>query len=249
MTSSWRRSDYLVIIPTYNESENIESLVHEILAQEASPDILVVDDNSPDGTGEVADRLSRELGGKLRVIHRPAKLGIGSAHLRGFQHALESGYCYIISMDADFSHHPRYIAGMAEKAGCFDVIIGSRYIPGGSTRNWGLFRRLNSRAANFLAKRVLRLEANDCTAGFRLYRAEALRSINFSEVYSEGYSFLMELLYRLSLKGVTVAEIPIVFENRRAGASKISRNEIFKAVKFLIRYWLKPLRRDFSRRA
>jgi len=230
-------SDLLVIIPTYNEKENIQRLIDLLLKIESSPDILVVDDNSPDGTGDVAEKLALKNKSRINIIHREKKLGLGTAYTAGFKFGLKQGYPYILTMDADLSHNPVCIQDMMGKIKESDIVIGSRYVPGGGTRNWGLLRQINSRTANFLAKKMLRFECNDCTAGFRLYKRKVLESIDFDQILSEGYSFLVELLYKCKSQGFLISEIPIIFINRKAGKSKISRKEIFKAIVTLIKYW------------
>lgn len=235
-----KRSNLLIVIPTYNEKENIKGLIHLLLEIESKPDILVVDDNSPDGTGEILDKLSLKYPGRVSAIHRRKKLGIGSAYIQGFKYALEQGHDYILTMDADFSHHPKYIQNMMERSKNCHIVIGSRYIKGGGIKNWGLFRQINSKTANFLAKTMLGMKCNDCTAGFRLYKKEVLLPSILDKIYSNGYSFLIEILYKCQLNGFQISEIPIIFENRRAGASKISKNEIIKAIKTLLRYWIRP---------
>ncbi len=235
-----KSNSLLIVIPTYNEKENIEILISRLLKIESKPDILVVDDNSPDGTGEILDKLSLMHQGRILVIHREKKMGIGSAHIKGFRFAIKHGYHYVLTMDADFSHHPKYIQKMMDESKNFHLVIGSRYIEGGGTKNWGWFRRVNSRTANLLAKKMLHIKCNDCTGGFRLYRREVLMSINLDNIYSSGYSFLIEILYKCQRSGYHISEIPIVFEDRRMGPSKISKNEIFLAIKTLLRYWIKP---------
>lgn len=236
-----RKSRLLIIIPTYNEKENIENLTHLLLKIETNPDILVVDDNSPDGTGKILDRLILKHRERVYAIHRKAKLGIGTAHIQGFKFALKRDYSFILTMDADFSHHPKYIQKMMDSSRNSQLVIGSRYIKGGGTKNWGLMRQINSRVANFLAKNMLHMNSNDSTAGFRLYKREVLSSINFDKIYSNGYSFLIEVLYKCQLKGFAISEIPIIFEDRKKGASKISKNEILKASKTLLKYWITSL--------
>jgi dolichol-phosphate mannosyltransferase len=235
------KSELLIVIPTYNERENIENLIHLLLEIESKPDTLVVDDNSPDGTGKILDRLSLEYPGRIYVIHRRAKLGIGSAYIIGFKYALKHDYEYILTMDADFSHHPKYIQRMLDESIKSQIVIGSRYIKGGGTKNWSIYRQLNSKIANLLAKNMLHLNCMDCTAGFRLYKREVLQNLNLDEIYSNGYSFLIEFLYKCQLNRVQISEIPITFEDRKEGASKISKYEIFNAVKTLLKYWLSPL--------
>lgn len=219
----------LVIIPTYNEAENIERLVGEILAQPGAFHVLVVDDNSPDGTGRLADALAAR-DPRVRVYHRAAKLGLGTAYIAGFHDALAQGYPLVITMDADFSHNPRYLPQLVALAQQADLAIGSRYVRGGGATGCSLPRVLLSKGANALARTVLGLKAHDCTAGFRCYRAEVLRAVGIDAIFSNGYSFLVEMLTRCQRLGFTSAELPILFENRRLGASKISRAEIWKSI-------------------
>ena len=220
---------HTVIIPTYNERENIELLVEGILGLDLGSQVIVVDDNSPDGTGQLADDLAAQHSG-VQVLHRPAKLGLGTAHIAGMKAAIATGVAYIVTMDADFSHHPRYLPDLLAALRDYDVVIGSRYVAGGGTLYCTAPRKALSRGANLFAGTMLSLQAGDATAGFRGYRREVLESIALDEILSEGYSFLMELLYRCQQQGWCVGEVPIVFENRQRGASKISRTEIFKAL-------------------
>jgi dolichol-phosphate mannosyltransferase len=223
-----------VIIPTYNESDNIETLAKEILALGVVNEIIIVDDNSPDGTGKIADELAKVYPG-IKVIHRPAKLGLGTAYITGFKEALAAGADCILTMDADFSHHPRYVPAMLRRSRDAQLVIGSRYVDGGGTRNWGLQRQILSRGANTFARLVLGLKAHDCTGGFRCYHREVLESMKLDEIFSNGYSFLIEMLYKCQQKGWGIDEVPIIFEDRRRGASKISRYEIFKALYTVLR--------------
>ncbi len=218
-----------VIVPTYNERDNIAELVRAIRLLPHPPAVFIIDDNSPDGTGEIADRLAGELP-DVYVHHRPAKLGLGTAHVAGFKMALTLGFNLVLTMDADFSHHPQYIPDLLEASRRFDVVIGSRYVGGGGTRSWGLGRRVLSRTANMVARTTLGLDAHDCTAGFRCYHRRVLESIHFEGILSDGYSFLVELLYQVQRQGFRIGEVPILFEDRRQGRSKISRAEILKAV-------------------
>jgi len=224
----------LVIVPTYNEADNIERLVGLILQQEAPLHVVVVDDHSPDGTGEIVDRLAAN-DARVSVIHRTSKLGLGTAYISGFKQALERGYGYAITMDADFSHNPRYLPGLLALMSDCDLAIGSRYVPGGGTEGWPLSRRILSRGANAFARAMLRLQAHDCTAGYRCYRREVLQNIGLDTIFSSGYSFLVEMLTRCERRGYRVAELPIIFRDREAGASKISRNEILRSVYTIIR--------------
>ena len=230
-----------IIIPTYNERENIALLVRGILEQDLGASVIIVDDNSPDGTGELADGLA-EQHSEIRVIHRAGKLGLGTAHIAGMHAALGSGAGRILTMDADFSHHPRYLPAMFSALEHYDLVIGSRYVPGGGTLYCTAPRKALSRGANLAAHIALRLQAGDATAGFRGYRREVLESIELDDIVSDGYSYLIELLYRCQAKGWRIGEVPIVFENRQRGASKISRTEIFKALQTVARLGLERAR-------
>lgn len=224
----------IVIIPTYNEAENLPLLVGDILALPVAIDMVVVDDNSPDGTGRIADELAAQHPA-VHVVHRAGKLGLGTAYVAGFKYALGRDYDRIMSMDCDFSHHPRYIPAILEKSEQFDLVIGSRYVRGGGTQDCTLPRKMLSWGANAFAKTMLGLKAMDCTAGFRCYRREVLESIDLDVIFSNGYSFLIEMLFKVTRKGWQVAEVPIVFENRTRGKSKVSRNEIIKALYTVVR--------------
>lgn len=224
----------IVVIPTYNEAENIAPLVENLLALDVDLDIVIVDDNSPDGTGDVADKLT-EQDSRVQVIHRTGKLGLGTAYTTGFTLALDQGYDRVITMDADFSHNPRYIPTLIRLTEANDLSIGSRYVPGGGVRLWGLHRRALSRGANWLARTMLGLKTHDCTAGFRCYRADVLRTVEPASILADGYSYLIEMLWRVQNAGFQVAETPIVFTDRRQGSSKISKNEIFRAASTVMR--------------
>jgi dolichol-phosphate mannosyltransferase len=225
-----------VIVPTYNENENIKALVTQLLALPTDIFVMVVDDNSPDGTGDIADRLAEENPGRIEVIHRAGKLGLGTAYIAGFKRALAGRADLICTMDADFSHNPRYIPDMVEKLGQgYDLVIGSRYVRGGGTSGCTFDRKLLSWGANAFARAVLGLRAHDTTAGFRCYRREVLESVQLDEIKASGYSFLIEMLHRVRRRGWQVGEVPIIFENRRLGTSKISRNEIIRAMGTVLR--------------
>jgi dolichol-phosphate mannosyltransferase len=217
-----------VIIPTYNESDNIVALVEEILGLRAVAHIIIVDDNSPDGTGQIADELAKRYC-EVHVIHRPGKLGLGTAYVAGFKFALALPTDCIMTMDADFSHHPRYIPSLIAQTRIYDLSIGSRYTDGGGVVNCSLWRRFLSRMGNTVARLTLGLKASDCTAGFRCYRRQVLEAVDLGTIFSSGYSFLVEMLYKCQQLGYRVGEVSIIFENRRQGASKISRSEIWKA--------------------
>ena len=237
----------LVVVPTYNEADNLPALAEQILSLPQSVSLIVVDDASPDGTGKIADQLAAEHTGRLIPIHRKGKLGLGSAYVAGFKLALERGAGEVITMDADFSHHPRYIPDMMDKAATFSLVIGSRYAPGGRTEGAPFYRRMLSRGANGFARAMLGLKARDATAGFRLYRREVLESIPLDSIFSSGYSFLIEMLYLVQIRGWRVGETPIVFHDRFAGKSKISQAEIVRALYTVSRLafrrsraWLSP---------
>jgi len=217
-----------VVIPTYNERENIALLIDAIVSLSLDIRVIVVDDNSPDGTGDLLDEKAVTMPA-LHVIHRPGKMGLGTAHIAGFKSALGMDVECILTMDADFSHHPRYIPDLLAAAQNADIVIGSRYVPGGGTVNCGPNRTLLSRMANLSARTVLGLRATDCTAGFRCYRREVLEHAPLDAIFSNGYSFLIEMLYKCQRLGYRVAEVPIVFENRQRGSSKISKSEIMRA--------------------
>jgi dolichol-phosphate mannosyltransferase len=230
-----------VIIPTYNESGNIERLVNEIISLPINLLVIVVDDNSPDGTGEIVNSISlREP--KVRCIHRPSKLGLGTAHIAGMRRALELKCDAIITMDADFSHRPAYIPSLIAGFDRFDVVIGSRYASGGGVRGRKISLRLVSLVANLFARLILGIKATDCTAGFRAYRNTVLESINLDLIFSNGYSFLIELLFLCQTRGWRIGEVPIIYEDRLTGKSKISRKEIYKAVYTVLRLTWRRLR-------
>jgi dolichol-phosphate mannosyltransferase len=226
-TSAARRA--LVCLPTYNEKENVGPMVEAILAATPEVDVLVIDDNSPDGTGQIADGIAaREP--RVRVLHRAGKEGLGKAYLAGFAWALERGYALVLEMDADFSHDPRYLPAMLEKAEQADLVLGSRYVPGGGTVNWGPGRKLLSRGGSLYARVILGVAMRDLTGGFKCFRREVLEAIDLSTVECSGYAFQIELTYRAVKKGFRVAEIPIVFVDRRVGRSKMSRRIVLEAV-------------------
>lgn len=241
--------DTFVIVPTYNEADNLDDLLSQLLALPVHLGAVVVDDNSPDGTGELADRWAVAHPGRVFVVHRPAKLGLGTAYISGFKKALlELGADRVLTMDADFSHNPRYIPDMIALSNRAHVVIGSRYVPGGGTRNCSWQRVVLSRGANLVARTLLGLKARDATAGFRLYRREVLLSIPLDEIFSSGYSFLVEMLFLCQRRGWQIGEVPIIFEDRRKGTTKISRQEIFKAQYTVFRLFLRRLRGGEPRR-
>jgi dolichol-phosphate mannosyltransferase len=214
-----------VVVPTYNEAANIEPFVNALLKLPV-PDLhlLIVDDNSPDGTGEIADQLASERSAHIGVLHRPAKSGLGTAYIQGFTRALDEGADYIAQMDADFSHSPRYLARFVKKIPNYDVIVGSRYVPGGQLdERWSGWRYLLSWWANSIYVRLLLgLKVRDATAGFKIFQRAALEKINLSQVRSNGYVFQVEIAYLCEQNGLRILEWPIYFEDRRIGQSKMT---------------------------
>lgn len=212
----------LCIITTYNERENLPRLVSDLLSRVPRLEVLVVDDGSPDGTADAARELA-EATGRVRVLHRARKMGLGSAYVTGFGYALEHGYDYVIQMDADLSHRPedlpRLLQAAREGAG---VVIGSRYVPGGRVEGWSIVRRLVSKGGSFYARNLLGLSIRDCTSGFKCFRREALESTDFTNLESNGYGFQVEMNYLCHRAGLQIAEVPIVFPDRTAGRSKMS---------------------------
>ncbi len=238
-----------VIVPTYNEADNLDDLVSQLLALPVDLGVIVVDDNSPDGTGDLADTWVANEPGRVHVIHRTHKAGLGTAYIAGFHYALnELQADRILTMDADFSHNPRYIPDMIALSSQKHVVIGSRYVAGGGSRNCSLSRVWLSRIANGVARILLGLKARDTTAGFRLYRREVLLSIPLNEIFSSGYSFLVEMLFLCQRRGWQIGEVPIIFEDRRKGQTKISRQEVFKAQYTVFRLFLRRLRGGEPRR-
>ena len=220
----------LVIIPTYNERENLAPITAAVLAAESRVDILVVDDSSPDGTGQLADELAAG-NPRIRVLHRKKKEGLGRAYLEAFRWALAQGYRFVLEMDADFSHDPKYLPTLLDAAeGGADLVLGSRYVSGGGTVNWGLLRRLISRGGSLYARSILGVRIRDLTGGFKCFSRKVLEGLDLEQVMSTGYGFQIELTYRALKKGFTVREVPIVFEDRRVGQSKMSRKIFLEAM-------------------
>jgi dolichol-phosphate mannosyltransferase len=219
-----------VVLPTYNEAGTIGEVVERVLAASPEVDILVVDDNSPDGTGKLADDIAaREQ--RVRVLHRPRKAGLGPAYVAGFKDALARGYEAIIEMDSDLSHSPDDVPRLVKAAASADVVLGSRYVPGGGTRNWSNGRERLSRGGNAYARTLLRVPVRDVTAGFRCYRREVLEELPLDQISSEGYGFQIEMLWRAWLAGFNVVEIPIIFTERREGISKMSKSIVIEALR------------------
>jgi dolichol-phosphate mannosyltransferase len=234
---------FTIILPTYNERENLESFVEALEdvfdSNGLSGRILVVDDGSPDGTGKIADRLAERLS-NLSVLHRPRKMGLGTAYITGFKQALASDTRYIFEMDSDFSHDPGYVPRFLEAVKDADLVLGSRYVPGGRVENWGFSRRLISRGGGLYARLVLGIPVNDLTGGLKCFRREVLESIDLDSVSSHGYGFQIELTYRAVRKGFRVKEIPITFSDRRLGESKMSKRIVFEAAWLVWKLRLTP---------
>ncbi len=234
-----------VVVPTYNERENLRPLVEAVLAHGPPYRVLVVDDASPDGTGDLADALAARHGDRVRVLHRPAKQGIGPAYAAGFRRALELDADLIVQMDADHSHDPadlpRLVAAARDQG--YGLVLGSRYVPGGGTVGWPLGRRLLSRLGGRYARLVLGLPLADLTAGYKVWRRETLAAIDLDQVRADGYGFQIETTFRAVEQGARVAELPIVFVDRVAGASKLSRRIVVEAALVVWRLRLERLRR------
>jgi|SRR5215813_12430357 len=211
----------LVIIPTYNERENLSAIIEIIQERVPSVDVLIVDDNSPDGTGSLADELAHQHPDKIFVLHREGKEGLGPAYVAGFKFALEHEYDTIVQMDADFSHDPKYLPRFFAEIETADLVVGSRYVDGGGVVNWDFKRRLLSRAANFYVRTLTGMPLADATAGFKCWRRDALAAIDFSDIYANGYVFLAEMSYQAVRKKFRITELPIVFVERRLGRSKM----------------------------
>lgn len=220
----------LIVIPTYNERDNLSLLTKSIFESLPETHLLIVDDGSPDGTGELADELSHE-DQRIHVIHRPGKLGLGTAYVTGFKYGLARDYKYFFEMDADFSHDPTVLPRMLERAKSgIDLVIGSRYVSGGGTVNWGVGRKILSRGGSLYAKTVLGLGVKDLTGGFKCFRRRVLEMLDLDSVRSEGYSFQIEMTYRVIKSGFNVEEIPIIFADRRVGQSKMSKAIFLEAI-------------------
>ncbi len=223
-----------ICLPTYNERENVERMVRALVGRGVR--VLVIDDNSPDGTGELADRLAGELG-YVDVLHRERKEGLGPAYLAGFQRALAGGAELVLEMDCDFSHDPNDVPRLIEAARDAELVLGSRYVPGGSIPNWGLVRRFISRGGCIYAQLFLQTRVRDLTGGFKCYRRRVLETIDLDAIDSKGYAFQIETTYRTLRRGFRVVEIPITFVDREEGGSKMSRAIVLEAV------WKVPLLR------
>jgi len=224
-----------IVVPTYNEAENLPKLVSALFSLPLDLAVLVVDDNSPDGTGRIADGLSKQYQGKVAVLHRAGKLGLRSAYIEGFRRAFELGADAVVQMDADFSHDPAVLTEMARRIASYDVVIGSRYVKGGSlARRWPLWRKALSAFGNAYARTILGFPLRDVTTGFRMWKREALQNMPLDRIRSNGYIFLVEMAYVAFLMGYDIAEVPIHFADRRWGKSKMSLKIQLEAA---IRIW------------
>jgi dolichol-phosphate mannosyltransferase len=225
----------LVVLPTYNEIQNIEKMLQTLRSTVADADILIVDDGSPDGTGQRADALAA-LMGRVSVLHRTTKSGLGSAYRAGFAWGLEEGYDALVEIDCDFSHDPAALPAMLELAEDYEIVIGSRYVAGGTIPAWSMSRKLLSRGGNWYASMMLGLKVADSTAGYRVYRASALSKIHYETVRADGYGFQIEMTYRARRGGASIVEMPIAFIDRTMGESKMSSNIIIEAL-WLVTKW------------
>ncbi len=223
----------LVTLCTYNERENLGEIIPEIFRFAPHANILVIDDNSPDGTGQLAEELAAQ-DSRVHVLHRAGKLGLGTATLAGFAYAIEQGYDLLINLDADFSHHPRHLPALLECMSRADVSIGSRYVVGGGVVGWGLKRHLMSQGINWYARLLLRLRTKDNSGSYRCYRIAKLRELDLSKFRARGYAFQEEVLYRCRRIGCRFEETPIMFEDRRYGESKINLREVIEALRVLL---------------
>jgi len=233
----------LVIVPTYNEAENIAALIREVRNLDIDPEILIIDDNSPDGTANIVKTIM-ERDPKVHLIERPKKMGLGSAYITGFKWALDRKFDVVVEMDADFSHDPKDIKRLVENLENCDAVIGSRYVKGVSVVNWPISRLLLSYFANLYARVITGVKIRDLTSGFKAIKTECLRVINLDEIKSDGYAFQIELHFNLWFKGFKVCEIPIIFVERRAGKSKLNKGIIWEAFWMVLRL---GLRRMFKR--
>lgn len=235
-----------VLIPTYNERDNLPLVVERVRAAVPSADVVVLDDNSPDGTGDIADELAAS-DDHVQVLHRQGKEGLGAAYLAGFTWALERGYDAVVEMDADGSHRPEHLPSMLEVAADADLVIGSRYVRGGKIVNWPLDRKAISMAGNLYIKVILGMSVNDATAGYRVYRAETLRTIGLDKVESAGYVFQTDLTVRTVRAGLTVVEVPITFVEREIGDSKMDGDVVRESMSRITRWGLAHRRGQLQR--
>ena len=230
----------LVVLPTYNEYENVVAIVEAVLLQQGDINVLVVDDGSPDGTGDLAEKLKLDHPGRVDVLHRSGKLGLGTAYISGFKYALKHDYSHIFEMDADFSHDPAMLPIFLQAARSADLVLGSRYVPGGATPDWALLRRIISRAGSLYARALLSLPVHDVTGGFKCFNRRVLEALDLDAIRAEGYAFQIELTYRTHQLGFSIREIPIVFMDRRVGQSKMSTRIVMEAAPMVLRLRSSP---------
>jgi dolichol-phosphate mannosyltransferase len=236
----------LIVVPTYNEIDNLKPLVDAIFKIVPSHvELLIADDNSPDGTGKLADELAR-ANPRLHVLHRPKKMGLGSAYVGGFKWGMEKGFDEFIEMDADFSHDPKYLPVMLETLRTSDVAIGSRYVSGGGTVNWGLGRKIISRGGSLYSRIILGASIRDFTGGFNGWKRAVLEAVDFGSLQSDGYSFQIELKYRAFLKNFKITEFPIIFVDRKVVKSKMNRKIVIEALGRVWGFRLRALRQGKS---
>jgi dolichol-phosphate mannosyltransferase len=239
-----RYDDTWVVVPTFNEADNLPGIVPAILERVPGATLLVVDDNSPDGTGRIADEMAT-ADPQVRVLHRPGKQGLGKAYIDGFRMAIDGGASRIVQMDADWSHHPDYVPKLLARLDGdpgADLVIGSRYTRGGGVRNWGILRKVVSRGGSLFGRTILRLSPHDLTGGFKAWHRETLAATPWDMLHSGGYVFSIEMTYLASRRGARIAEIPIIFVDRRVGSSKMSRRIVFEALVVVLQLKWEELR-------
>ena len=223
-----------IMIPTYNERENIEPLINQLLAVAPACHILVVDDNSPDGTGQLVAQMARS-NGRIELLTRMKRRGRGSAGIEGFKHALQNGADYLIEMDADFSHHPRYVPIFLEETKHYDVVLGSRFAPGGEDHDRGIIRTNLTKLASFYVRSLLKIKIRDVSSGYRCFRREVFEKVDLDDMISAGPSIVLELLYKVCLNGFRVKEVPIVFKDRRQGETKLDTITLLETLVMVLR--------------
>lgn len=237
----------LIVVPTYNEIENIQALTEAVMtAVPREVELLVVDDGSPDGTGQLVDSLAQQ-NPRIHVLHRPKKMGLGTAYVNGFRWGMEKGFDTFIEMDADFSHDPKYLSRMLELLETHDVVIGSRYIQGGGTVNWGTGRKVLSRGGSIYSRAILGAPIRDFTGGFNGWKRKVIEAVDLGSLRSDGYSFQIELKYRAFLKGFRITEFPIIFEDRKVGKSKMNRRIVVEALGRVWSFRMRALRQGHGR--
>lgn len=232
----------LVVLPTYNERENLTAIVTEIRDRLPQATVWIIDDNSPDGTGDLADEMAAR-DSHIEVVHRPGKLGLGTAYIGAFQRALAEGYDAVIQMDADFSHDPKYLPQLLDALSDVDLVIGSRYTAGGGTLNWALPRKIISKGGNMVARVGLGVKTRDATGGYRAFRSSTLEHLHLTDLGLRGYGFQVEVVYQVERRGLAIREVPIIFVERAAGSSKMSKEIAFEAFLHILRRRMAMIRR------